>query len=469
MLNWLTQGIVLGLAAAAGLRMIPRARTQTRHGFLWAAYLSLLALPVVAPLLTLTQDAAGMDAAPAVAAPLVTVPTVWWTSTTVMVGVWVAWFAIQALAFARDVVTANRAKRHGQACPADLLAQLSHWSRVSPTGRPTHVVLSKSVHAAGVLGCGAPVIAIAPRVLRRLAAADLDRVLVHEWAHVQRRDDLAHIVQRLVRAVVGWHPTAWWLERQLNFEREVLCDEVAVRVTGSAKRYAECLLTIAALKHRPGRSVPVLAAVSRFRLHHRIERIVAVPGAATVRVWRPLAVVSAVAVVSCALALGTVHVATSAPTSGGTNAAAPPVAAATETTIADTPGPVQPTAAVSSPERAMIRRAPALVRIAPRDGAVPERSVETLSMLPMSSVGAAVGGAPRATLADPVVSTPAESVENEHVPAPPPVAQNAPGDASAGWSRAADVGVTIGHASRTAGVATAGFFRRFGKKIAGSF
>jgi hypothetical protein len=59
----------------------------------------------------------------------------------------------------------------------------------------------------------------------------------------------------------------------------------------------------------------------------------------------------------------------------------------------------------------------------------------------------------------------------EHTPAPtPPARVTDPGAAdSPAWSRAADAGVSIGRASTTAGVATAGFFRRFGKKVAGAF
>jgi hypothetical protein len=34
---------------------------------------------------------------------------------------------------------------------------------------------------------------------------------------------------------------------------------------------------------------------------------------------------------------------------------------------------------------------------------------------------------------------------------------------------AADVGVDVGRASQTAGTATAGFFRRFGRKVADAF
>jgi hypothetical protein len=37
------------------------------------------------------------------------------------------------------------------------------------------------------------------------------------------------------------------------------------------------------------------------------------------------------------------------------------------------------------------------------------------------------------------------------------------------WGAAADTGVAVGKASQRAAVATAGFFSRLGKKIAGSF
>ena len=42
-------------------------------------------------------------------------------------------------------------------------------------------------------------IAIAPELVDRLERHELDRIVIHEWAHVQRRDDLAHAVALVVR------------------------------------------------------------------------------------------------------------------------------------------------------------------------------------------------------------------------------------------------------------------------------
>ena len=61
------------------------------------------------------------------------------------------------------------------------------------------------------------------------------------------------------------------------------------------------------------------------------------------------------------------------------------------------------------------------------------------------------------------------------VPAPavaPRTSSGTPGSTDASeppWATAADAGVAIGRGSQKAGVATASFFTRLGKKIAGSF
>jgi len=455
-LNWLAQGVILALAVALGLRVIPRSRTPVRYSFLWTAYLSLLALPAVGPLLMLMRESGPIGVDQSAAIPLVNVPVVWWSSSTVMIVLWMIWFGMQALALGRDVAAAHKANRRAEACPRDLLARLPHWSRVSAAGRMAPVVLSKSVRAAGVVGCGTPAIAIAPRLVDQLSAGDLDRVLVHEWAHVQRRDDLAHVVQRLVRALVGWHPAAWWLERQLDFEREMACDEIVVRVTGSAKAYAQCLVAIAALELRAKPAVPVFAAMSRSRLHHRVDRILAAPRA-LVRRSRALALAGAVFVVACLWVVGNVQLAASATAS--------PFVTTTEPTRAKV-------VAVSTPSRRASRE---LIAPIARSARPETRPVDVRAEPAAPTSGApehaattngSEGPALISTAPLPLAS---ERIEHAVVAASAVALQDARGDPPAGWSRAADAGVAIGRASQAAGVATAGFFRRFGKKVADSF
>jgi hypothetical protein len=64
-------------------------------------------------------------------------------------------------------------------------------------------------------------------------------------------------------------------------------------------------------------------------------------------------------------------------------------------------------------------------------------------------------------------SLPAVNERPDDVPASAPGQPAA--NLSSGWTRAADAGVAVGRVSQDAGVATAGFFRKFGQRIAGSF
>lgn len=463
-LNWLVQGVILALGAAAVLRVIPSSRTQARYGLVCAAYLSLLLLPILsmAPALPRVEAASGST-------PFVTMPVVWWTSATVAGVLWMVWFGVQAAALGRGVVAVHGAKRRALAFPRDLLVRLPHWSAVGATGRPTCLVLSDRIRGAGVLGCGTPVIAIAPRLLDELSPGDLDRVIVHEWAHVQRRDDLAQLAQRLARAFVGWHPAAWWLERQLEFEREVACDEIAVRVTGSAKRYAECLVTIAALPRRPLRPVPVLSVVSRSRLHRRITRIVAADYTAGMRPSRALEVSAVVALLACALAVGHVEVVTFGVPSAAVTAAerARDLVLAVPPTLAA----VEPGASGSRSTQASNRRSQAPVRALARNNtarrAATMHAVDELSTPPIVSLTvASFEQLPTATVSvrEPVSLEPFAGAVGAAPEGKAPTT-----DAPGPWGRAADAGVAIGRASQGAGVRTAGFFRRFGKSVAGSF
>jgi beta-lactamase regulating signal transducer with metallopeptidase domain len=461
-LNWLTQGAVVAMTAAAGLRVIPLSRAQARYGVVWTAYLLVLALPAAPPVLSTVLDGPTGALVPAAAGPVVTMPETWWTSSAVAIGLWIVWSAVQTVRLVAGALGVRDARRRGCACPADVLARLPHWSRVSASGRRTRVTLSTQVRAAAVLGCGTPTIALAPALIEQLGAADLDRVLVHEWAHVQRRDDLAQLAERLIRIVVGWHPAAWWLERQIEFEREAACDEIVVRVTGSAKGYAACLAALAVLPDPPLRSVPVLAAASPSRLYGRVVRILAAPCVAVSRPWRAIAVCAGGGLLACAVVVANLHVVAFAVTSAVASAAASPLAArpivrdvllAWRSAERANPGPSSVAAGrhglPANPSPATHEASPASAWAVEPSASVP--AVTDASELPvLSSLPVHFA-----------VETPAPALTAATEPRPAEQARGV-------WTRAADVGVGIGRASQRAGTATAGFFSRFGRKVAGS-
>lgn len=78
------------------------------------------------------------------------------------------------------------------------------------------------------LGVFAPRIVVPHATLSHLSAAELDWVLLHELAHVRRRDVFVEALVQLVRIVWPLHPSAWLAARHVRRERELACDEAAL-------------------------------------------------------------------------------------------------------------------------------------------------------------------------------------------------------------------------------------------------
>src|SRR5205085_7690670 len=76
----------------------------------------------------------------------------------------------------------------------------------------------------------------------------LEAVLAHELAHVRRHDYLVNVVQTGVETLLFYHPAVWWVSRQIRAEREHVCDDMAVRVTGDAMTYPRALTRIERLR-----------------------------------------------------------------------------------------------------------------------------------------------------------------------------------------------------------------------------
>jgi D-alanyl-D-alanine endopeptidase (penicillin-binding protein 7) len=465
-LNWLWQGGVVVAALAVMLFALKRACANVRYVVCWTAALFVIALPVLAALQPVASvDGIGMAEHDAI----VRLPDVWWTSTRVIVGAAALWAGINILRLLSAIVAIRRVRLRSHALPAHLESLLPHWRRIRDEGRRATLVLSSSVTSAAVLGWGSPMIAVAPSLVRTLNLDDLDRVLIHEWAHVQRRDDIVNILQIVLRLIGGWHPALWWIDRRLHIEREIACDEMTVTLTGHPKAYAECLIKLSGLKRTPRAVRPAPAIFTRSDLRPRVSKIVSRKHAIPPISSRMLAV--AIVLLLC---LVSVAVAGLTPVT----AFAEPVLLASTLTRGISPSQSVPAAAASSnvrtrpsQRRPMTRasshgptteRAISPHRAIPR--AVPSESTEPNAVTPVPALTAPY--APGA--ASPPASTVA--VDATPVPLTPPSVPTVTGESPRSpWSAAANGGAAIGRKSKDAGVATAGFFTRFAKRVGGSF
>jgi beta-lactamase regulating signal transducer with metallopeptidase domain len=463
-LNWVWQGSVVAVALAVMLRLLDRTRASVRCGLCWAALLLVISLPVVSWLAARLPRPDALAFSDAV----VSVPDTWWTSDAVMLVAWAVWAGIQSAAFVRALVSLRRTRSRRRPFPAPVEARMVHWSQVRHGGRRPLLALSDSVTAAAVLGCGKPVIVVAPPLLTSLDAGELDRVLIHEWAHVQRRDDLVQLLQVIVRIVAGWHPAVWWIDRRLHLEREIACDELTVAITGSPKSYAACLVKLAGLR---GAEQAPQAAPAIFRapgLRARVTKLLC--GRAFIPpLWsRSIAagVVSMLCVVSLAVA--------------GMPLVEPTVLAVPFDSVPVNDGLRDRALVVSEPLISV--EPPPLPSRAPLSPAGAEQRPGAPAPAPPAAPPETEAAAPRApspssavdtTVAPPIAESGTEGVAARETAAVHQASASSPGEVTgrerSPWVAAADGGTAVGRTSKDAGVATAGFFTRLARRVAGSF
>lgn len=160
--------------------------------------------------------------------------------------------------------------------PGLLIRLAEHAQKLSLKVLPV-IATCEQVTVPIVVGLLRPMILIPTAMISGLTLEQLDAVLTHELGHLRRRDHMVIVVQRLLEAMLFFHPVTWYLSRQIHHERECSCDDLVVSIGRDRLQYAQSLLRVAELQKAtsPQRKYMALAAdgQSPSKLRLRIARI----------------------------------------------------------------------------------------------------------------------------------------------------------------------------------------------------
>ncbi len=163
------------------------------------------------------------------------------------------------------------------------------------TERKLDLLVSEQMQMPAAIGFFRPAIIIPRWMLEEASVQELEHVVLHELAHLRRRDDWTNLAQKVLKAVFFFHPAVWWLERKLAIDRELACDDEVLAQTTSPRVYAESLTRIAEKSFLRRQLALAQAALGRFLpLSVRVKRILTSEANQNRTVWKP-----AVPVVVC--------------------------------------------------------------------------------------------------------------------------------------------------------------------------
>ncbi|MGV3482800.1 MAG: M56 family metallopeptidase [Planctomycetaceae bacterium] len=96
--------------------------------------------------------------------------------------------------------------------------------------------------------------------------------LLHEMAHVSRRDCMWSLIGYLAATIYWFHPAVHFAAARLKQAREEATDDLVLRTGVESREYARSLLEVVARLHRPP-SMPAVAMASSNQIEARLRRV----------------------------------------------------------------------------------------------------------------------------------------------------------------------------------------------------
>jgi bla regulator protein BlaR1 len=284
------QGLIAALLAAIVISSTRRSTAKLRYNLLGTILLVFLTATVVTFTEMLNQQQLE-QAATGIAGPLAdgtlspsSASTadggfaaslrVWFDNNAgVLMLAWMLFFLLNCLKLATGLATVRRLRYYKTSPVGDewmlALERLKINMKIS---QPVLLLYSALVKVPVVLGVFRPVILVPVGLLANIPAEQAEAILLHELAHVRRKDYFVNLLQRFADAIFFFNPAFTWISSLLRQEREACCDDLVVAKAGQKRNYVEALVSFQ--EYSLSNSSPAMAiGTKRNYLLNRVKRI----------------------------------------------------------------------------------------------------------------------------------------------------------------------------------------------------
>lgn len=102
---------------------------------------------------------------------------------------------------------------------------------------------SQLVKVPSVTGFFKPIILLPIGLLSHLPQDQIEAILLHELAHIKRKDYFVNIIQSFAETLFFFNPGLLWVSKLIKEERENCCDDIAISATQSKSNFVNALVS----------------------------------------------------------------------------------------------------------------------------------------------------------------------------------------------------------------------------------
>jgi bla regulator protein BlaR1 len=166
------------------------------------------------------------------------------TNADLFVLIWAIFFFVHCIKLMAGLAGVQRIRNYKtHLSPGEWSEKLDHLSRLIGIKRSVSLFQSQLVKVPVAIGFFKPVILVPLGLLSNLPPEQVETILLHELAHIRRKDYLVNILQRFSEAAFFFNPALLWISSLVRQEREACCDDIVVANTSSKGNYLEALVS----------------------------------------------------------------------------------------------------------------------------------------------------------------------------------------------------------------------------------
>jgi beta-lactamase regulating signal transducer with metallopeptidase domain len=227
----LWQGALLAAAVALCLRLMPKMTAAVRFAVWSAVFVVILLLPFA--------QMSGPHAASGSAAAAFQLDVRW---SYLILAAWAVLSLVRGVKLGVSGWRLSQLWKRSAPVPA-ILPAIKASSIFG--ARQVEICTSKEIDRPSVIGFFKPRVLIPEWLFEKLAPAEFEQIVMHEFGHISRADDWINLFQKIGLVLFPLNPALMWIDRRLCFERELACDDGVLEHTQAPGVYATCLVNLA--------------------------------------------------------------------------------------------------------------------------------------------------------------------------------------------------------------------------------